>query len=150
LNKEIILNIPSLVVGGTYKLTNVGSGKVVDIYNSGTADGTNVGICRDTNNPAQRWTLHRHDDGTYKLINPNNRKALDVAGRKNGSNVQIYTDNDTDAQKWFIVLNDDDGSYKFINILERMALDVTGENVQIWIDNGTAAQKWRLTFIPNA
>ncbi|CAF2760990.1 unnamed protein product [Rotaria sp. Silwood2] len=93
-------------------------------------------------------------DGVYKLININSSKALDVAnsGTKNGTNVQIYTNNDTSAQKWHIQ-NTGDGSYKLINIICGKVLDVeqsstlNGTNVQIWEDNGTAAQRWNLKAI---
>ncbi|OJF17292.1 MAG: 1,3--beta-D-glucan 3-glucanohydrolase [Bacillaceae bacterium G1] len=89
--------------------------------------------------------------GTYKLINVNSGKALDVAsaGTTPGTNVQIWTDNGTGAQRWTIYRNAD-GSYKLINTNSALALDVAGAgtadgtNVQIWTDNGTGAQKWNL------
>ncbi len=89
--------------------------------------------------------------GTYKLINTNSGKALDVAGAGTtpGTNVQIWTDNGTGAQKWTIYQNAD-GSYKLINVNSGLGLDVSGSgtangtNVQAWTDNGTAAQKWNI------
>lgn len=89
--------------------------------------------------------------GTYKLINVNSGKALDVqgAGTTPGTNVQIYTDNGTGAQKWTIYQNAD-GSYKLVNVNSALALDVAssgtadGTNVQAWTDNGTSAQKWNI------
>ncbi|CAF3394306.1 unnamed protein product [Rotaria sp. Silwood1] len=93
-------------------------------------------------------------DGVYKLININSNKALDVAhsGTANGTNVQIYTDNNTSAQQWHIQ-NTGNGSYKLINVICGKVLDVdhsktlNGTNVQIWEDNGTAAQRWHLQAI---
>lgn len=89
--------------------------------------------------------------GTYKLINVNSGKALDVqsAGTTPGTNVQIWTDNGTGAQKWTIYQNAD-GSYKLVNVNSALALDVAssgtadGTNVQAWTDNGTGAQKWNI------
>jgi len=89
--------------------------------------------------------------GTYKLINVNSNKALDVsgAGTTPGTNVQIWTDNGSGAQKWTIYRNAD-GSYKLINVNSALALDVAsagtanGTNVQVWTDNGTGAQKWNI------
>ena len=88
---------------------------------------------------------------TYKLINVNSGKALDVyaAGTSNYSNVDIYTDNGTAAQKWNIIKNSD-GTYKLINSNSNRALDVYAAgtadytNVDIYDDNGTAAQKWNI------
>ncbi|WP_152393339.1 RICIN domain-containing protein [Paenibacillus guangzhouensis] len=87
----------------------------------------------------------------YKLINVNSGKALDIfaAGTSDGTNVQIYTDNNSAAQKWRISTNSD-GSFKLINPNSGKALDVDsagitdGTNVQIWSENGTAAQKWSM------
>ncbi|WP_315074018.1 RICIN domain-containing protein [uncultured Clostridium sp.] len=88
---------------------------------------------------------------TYKLININSNKALDVyaAQTANYSNVDIYSDNDTGAQKWKIVTNSD-GTYKLINTASNRALDVYAAktddytNVDIYDDNGSNAQKWRI------
>ncbi|WP_425456964.1 RICIN domain-containing protein [Cohnella terricola] len=90
--------------------------------------------------------------GTYKLINPKSGKALDVsgAGTANGTNVQIWTDNGTGAQKWTIYRNAN-GTYKLINVNSTLALDVegigtaNGTNVQVWTDSGNAAQTWNIT-----
>lgn len=89
---------------------------------------------------------------TYKLINPNSGKALDVAGgtAADGTNVHIWTDNGGAAQKWRITRNED-GTYKLTNPGTSRALDVNGggtadgTNVQIWTDNAGSAQKWRIT-----
>jgi hypothetical protein len=88
----------------------------------------------------------------YKLINPNSAKALDVAGSgiANGSNVQIWDDNQSTAQEWRLTRLAD-GSYKSVNTNSGRALDVSasgtanGTNVQIWDDNGSGAQKWRIS-----
>ncbi|CAF3797037.1 unnamed protein product, partial [Rotaria magnacalcarata] len=66
-------------------------------------------------------------------------------GTYDGANVQIYSDNGTDAQHWTIYQNSD-GSVKLINFNSGKALDVDssgtddGTNVQIYTDNGTDAQ----------
>lgn len=88
---------------------------------------------------------------TYKLINPNSGKALDVdgAGVADGTNVQIWTDNGTGAQRWQTIEHAD-GTWKLINPNSGKALDVSnsgvanGTNVQIWNDNGSGAQKWQI------
>ncbi|REJ17019.1 MAG: 1,3--beta-D-glucan 3-glucanohydrolase [Paenibacillaceae bacterium] len=94
--------------------------------------------------------------GTYKLINVNSGKALDVAGAGTtpGTNVQIWTDNGTGAQRWTIYRNAD-GTYKLINTNSVLALDVAGAgtadgtNVQVATDTGHAAQKWNIIKNPD-
>jgi len=89
---------------------------------------------------------------TYKLVNPNSSRALDVDGgtAADGTNVHIWTDNGGAAQKWRITRNED-GTYKLINPGTGRALDIDGggtadgTNVQIWTDNEGSAQKWRIT-----
>lgn len=88
----------------------------------------------------------------YKLINPNSGKALDVAGgeRGNGTNVQIWEDNNTSAQEWRVT-SLGDGAYTLINPNSGRALDVAGTgtadgtNVHIWDDfGGNPAQRWAI------
>ncbi len=54
---------------------------------------------------AQRYKITKLNDGYYKIQSINSGKVLDVyAGLKqSGTNVQQYTWNNTDAQKWKIL-----------------------------------------------
>ncbi|WP_277752735.1 RICIN domain-containing protein [Streptomyces sp. L2] len=75
-------------------------------------------------------------------------KCLDVqgSGKTNGTPVQIYTCNDTSAQRWQVF--GDDGGYALRNINAQKCLDVkssddaNGTKIQIWTCNGSAAQRW--------
>jgi hypothetical protein len=77
--------------------------------------------------------------------------VVDVKGgsRASGANVQLYTKNNTGAQKWNLTLGSD-GYYTIANAASKLALDIAkgldaeGTNVQQWGVNGTAAQKWKL------
>jgi hypothetical protein len=64
-------------------------------------------------------------DGTYKIINRNSGKALDCKGgaTANGTLVQQYTWNNTNAQKWTIT-GLGNGQYKIINVGSGRSLDV--------------------------
>ncbi|MBD0379471.1 family 43 glycosylhydrolase [Paenibacillus sedimenti] len=87
----------------------------------------------------------------YKLMNPNSNKALDVngGGTANGTNVQIWSDNNSTAQEWRITKLSG-GNYKLINTNSNKALDISGAgtasgtNVQIWDDIGSIAQEWMI------
>lgn len=138
-------------LAGSYNVYNPRSGKVLDIADGGTANGTNVQIYTDNNGANQLWNVTANSDGTYTFINPASGKALDVnaSGTADGTNVQIWTSNSGTNQKWWIVKNSD-GTYKITSALSGKALDVTGggtangTNVQIWSDLDGTAQKWRL------
>ena len=93
-------------------------------------------------------------DGVYEIKSAIADKMVDVADgkTKNNTNVQLYTSNSTDAQKWQVkeVGND---YYEITTLLDTdKSLDVdgaskkNGTNVQIYKKNGTNAQKWRLKY----
>jgi hypothetical protein len=101
---------PVLNADGTYKLINPSSKLVLDVAGCGSTDGTNVqlwadgvGVCNG--GAGQKWRIVANSDGTYTLVNPNNNRALDVAGSgtANGVNVHTWTQNNSGAQKWQFV-----------------------------------------------
>ena len=64
-----------------------------------------------------------------------------------GANLQLYESNNTNAQK-FRIKKRADGTYKILNAVSGMALDVqgavfeNGTNIQTWGDTDNTAQKW--------
>ena len=64
----------------------------------------NVDICWDNNTANQYWKFYRYDDGSYKIKSASTGKCLEVEGGSwvNGANIQVYDDNGTDAQRWFV------------------------------------------------
>lgn len=91
------------------------------------------------------------DLGVYKIINVGTGKCLDVyAGQNtNGANVDIYSDNNTLAQKWKLTKTRL-GCYTIQNVGSNKYLDVCGgrednlTNVQIYEENGSLAQCWNI------
>lgn len=67
-------------------------------------DNGNVDICYETYRANQYWKFYRQYDGSYKIVSAYNGKCLDVYGgsKEDGANVQVYDDNSTDAQRWFV------------------------------------------------
>ena len=91
-------------------------------------------------------------DGLYELRTLlNTSMALDVAGGSatKGANVQLYSANGTNAQKFYLV--DEGDGYSLQNAQSQMFVDVAGgaaanrTNVQQYTDNDTRAQRWALT-----
>ncbi|MDP3850402.1 MAG: RICIN domain-containing protein [Luteolibacter sp.] len=149
------LNEPGLENGGIYSVQSVvAPGKSLNVLGNGTANGTNVQIWDIGTAPNCRFTAQLQTDGSFELI-PNNAlgQRLDVnAAGVSGANVQIYIDNDTNAQRWKCEYQTDgSGSFELIpQHNQALRLDVksagtaNGTNVQVYTDNNTAAQRWRL------
>ena len=90
---------------GYVTLTNVGSGKVLDVNGASTADGANVQQYASNGTWAQKWIAVKNADGSYTFYSGmHDRKVLDVYGgmTSNGANVQLYAGNGTKAQRWTI------------------------------------------------
>lgn len=75
--------------------------------------------------------------------------ALDVAGGSaiKGANIQLYSANDTNAQKFYLV-EESASHWSIQNAQSRLYMDVAGgaaangTNVQQWTDNDSRAQRW--------
>ena len=96
-------------------------------------------------------------DGYYTIASGiNTSKMLDVsgAGIGNGTNIQIWSANNTFAQRFYIEKVTSDW-YSIRNIESRKAVDVTGGsrgnevNVQLYDWNGTDAQLWQFQYADN-
>ena len=91
-------------------------------------------------------------DGTYEIRYANAPKmAVDVNGASavKGANVQLYSVNHSNAQVFYIDLEDTD-SWSIRNVYSGMYVDVNGAaatrgtNVQQWTDNDSRAQRWKI------
>lgn len=91
--------------------------------------------------------------GTYNIASGlSSKKVTDAKGGSttNGTPIQIYDSNETDAQVWSIKTTED-GYSSIYQTTSGKALDVAGGNaysgakVQLYASNGTLAQKWIIT-----
>lgn len=95
--------------------------------------------------------------GLFILENFNTDKVVDItaASKANAANVQLYTDNNSPAQR-FRIEPTLDGYYSIVNVASGKALDVangiaqSGANVWQYEQNGSMAQKWMPVENPNA
>lgn len=97
------------------------------------------------------------EDGYYRIKSVlDTKKVLDVVSGsvENGANIQLYENNNTDAQKFHISKNSD-GFYTIQNIKSKKALDVAEAkfenniNVQQYQINNSDAQKWKIEHVKN-
>lgn len=99
-------------------------------------------------------TSFKVEEATYYIYNKNSGLVLDVAGAglDNGTNLQQYSWNGTDAQK-FKVSAVENGYYKITTVLNGKAVDVAdvsksnGANVHVWDYVGGENQKWAINFV---
>lgn len=95
------------ISGKTFYIKNMFTGQYLDIAGGVAANGTNVQQYKYNGSNAQKWYAHYNSDGTYTFFTPlgndgTYRYALDISGGSadNYANVQIYTPNFTDSQKF--------------------------------------------------
>lgn len=143
---------------------------VLDLSDGVVRNGKNIQLYSSNGTGAQKWKFIQFvsqrdqldsmaktynaeiSEGTYTFTSAiNTNYAIDVynASNNNGANVQMYTSNKTNAQKWKIQ-KDSKGYISFISVASNKALDVSdgvasnGKNVWQYGYNDTYAQKWIL------
>ncbi|WP_275737169.1 RICIN domain-containing protein [Halorhabdus sp. SVX81] len=139
---------------GTYQITNLNSGKLLEVANAETADGANIRQYGDTGHPCQHWNVTANGDGTYRLTNAHSGKLLEVANAdtSDGANVRQYGDTDHPCQDWNVIDNGD-GTYRLENENGGSVADVEnassedGANVLQWPWHGGDNQRWRFNSI---
>lgn len=133
------------------------TGNVLDIFSALYTPYTNIQTYEANGSDAQKWNLVKEyesaeiTDGVYTFRTAlNSGRVLDItsAATSNYANVQIYTDNNTQAQK-FEVIEVSDGYYKIVSKVSGKVLDIAngsriaGANVWQYEWNGSDAQLWR-------
>lgn len=144
----------------------------LDIRNGSVYSGSNIQLYKSNNTAAQQWTFNKYvterercdsyasqnkdrmADGVYYIKNQNVGFALDVADGSlyGGANVQLYTTNRTNAQKWKIT-HDSTGYVSFQNVGSGMYLTASGSggtaNVYQQKQTNDYNQKWIVMFDNN-
>ena len=137
-------------------------GTVLDVYTGQTTNGTNVWQYELNETDAQKWGLKSVEEypvqaGIYSIRSAmNTEKILDIwaASMSDGANVQLFTSNGTDAQK-FKLSYAGKGFYEIISIKSGKVLDVyaasmsNGANVQQYTSNNSDAQLWKIVDVGN-
>lgn len=144
--------------GKYYEIKSASSGKVLDVYNNGKTDYSNVWQYQSNGSEAQKWILQDAGNGYYYIVAMNSNLYLDVfAGRtSNGTNIQVFEGNERSSQKFKFnkVTMIDDDSYRIsIKKNPNMLLDINGgstsenENVQIWSNSSVNQQIFKIENI---
>lgn len=142
---------------------------VLDLSGGRIENNRNIHLYQSNGSTAQQWNFEKNitererldematqnksmmDDGVYYIKNRDVKFALDVASASSysGANVQLYSLNKTDAQKW-LVSHDSKGYVSFKNVNSGMYLTATGSsngaNVNQQSPSNGYNQKWIIAF----
>ena len=142
---------------------------VLDLSGALVMNGRNIGLYQSNGSKAQQWNFSKHmtdrercdlfaaqnkdkiADGVYYIKNKNVNYALDVYGGSlyGGANVQLYSLNRSNAQKWKIT-HDSKGYVMFQNVGSGMYLTSGGSgnsaNVYQQKQSNGYNQKWIIMF----
>jgi hypothetical protein len=137
---------------GTYKLTAVNSGLLLDVSGGSTANGASIIQWSSTGGTNQQWTLAQVSGNVYTITGVGSGKCLEVpsSSTTQGTRLSIYTCNGGANQQWALAGT---GSTQFVlvNLNSGWVADVvsgstaTGAQIEQWAQNGGANQHWTLT-----
>lgn len=144
------------VEDGTYYLTNLKSGKRLDIR--GGTPGQSIQVQQyDTGvYSEQKWQFKYYEAGRYYIISSditnNGTFYLDVAKPHTGSHakVKLWNKNTNEEEKWYIQ-KVGTNTYRFINGYSGLCMDIDGgsvdnnADVQVYPYVGSDDQKWMLS-----
>ncbi len=136
---------------GWYYIKNTGSQKYLQVKDNVAGNGVNVEIGTGTGIAGQKWQLVNKGEG-YVTLKNGNGYMLDVANGKdeNGTNIQTYEANNTNAQIFKILPTSQSNVYgivlkctidtKGLDVVDKATTD--GANVQEYFYYGAANQTW--------
>jgi len=127
----------------TFGVIGQQSGRALDVYAQGTADGSAVDIWDWNEGGNQLWSIEPSGTGYYVLYGVQSGRALEVASQdtSDGSSVDIWDWNSGLNQLWSII-SQDNGYYSLIGAQSNRALDVAGQKTA----DGSAVDIWDSLF----
>ena len=118
---------------GSYKITSCKDGRCMEVHNFESTNGTNVEMNNWNGNTAQKWFIYG-GEGAYKLKAVCGNNALDMRGgpeaAQDGTNLNMWEDNGTEAQKFSIWKLDAPNLGETVATVETYG-DENGNNVKI-------------------
>ncbi len=135
-----------------YKIVNKVSGKILDLINDDSKNGTYVVQSTYEDMASQQWQFLKLYDGSFNIINRLNGKPLTSYSSSNGSWVYQWDKKIDMAQRWRIEFYN--GSFRIINAYSNKALDLLNSSLNedaaigIWSFHGGDNQLWQLVEVP--
>lgn len=135
---------------GTFSFVNKATGLVLNVANGSDSAHANINVSLSNGTAAQKFSLHQVteflSEGATSFESTTASKVLDVVGgsMENGAAIQLYTPNDTLAQKWYVSkVPGLDNTYEIECIGSAKVLSLTDEGKLVQLTaNGTDSQRW--------
>lgn len=146
-------NVP-LIIDGLYTIKPAAKQSLcLDVNGASSNDGANVALYEYSDcSKNQQWIIEHLGNGYHTIKAHHSKKALEIAGgvSAKGTNVQQYTYNGTDSQKWHFRVAKIENGKKYYYIVNSKGLYLddsggqlnSGDNIQIWTPNYGQAQIW--------
>ena len=150
--------------GKYHRFRNVKTGRMLDVYNGETSDGTKVELWDGNDGCSQKWLVQESGNG-YQLVsacsNTSSMKSLDINGAATGAvgtKVQLWTTNYSNAQRWNLINTSsavvDDGTYESKSTSGRVLTPSSeyptdGSNMLIWEDSTSLVNRINMYRAPD-
>lgn len=122
-----------IVDGGVYKIKNKNSGLYLDVASDTAGNSINIQQANYTG-ARNHFKLVSAGDGywyIYTQLDENDKFAVDVSGKKtaDGTNIEIYTSQNSENQKFKFIKHDEDETY---SMLTKITGDASCIEVEDW------------------
>ena len=146
---------------GTYEIiSSLNSNKILDIKDGSKASGAHAQIYSWNGTQAQRFEIHKNQNGYYTIKNTGSNLYVGISTNWNtmgNYNSLIQGVNASSKAAQFIFILNSNGQWIISSAWDsRYVIDLNGANldngnkVQIYTQNGTSAQAWKLLKVSNS
>ena len=146
---------------GTYEIiSSLNSNKILDIKDGSKASGAHAQIYSWNGTQAQRFEIHKNQNGYYTIKNTGSNLTVGISTNWNtmgNYNSLIQGVNASSKAAQFIFTRNSNGQWIISSAWDsRYVFDLNGANldngnkVQIYTQNGTSAQAWKLLKVSNS
>ncbi|MFK4084573.1 glycoside hydrolase domain-containing protein [Kribbella sp. NPDC020789] len=152
---DVAGNPPPPMEDGVYRIKAEVGGFDLDVQDCQSQNGANIRMWdRILDSPCQKWHIVRTTGNTFKILDGNTGKALEVSGcsTADATPVDLFDDQGTDCQTWTInpIIG---GAYQILGTGSGKSLDVAGcsaargADVIVWPFHGGSCQRWYFTAV---
>jgi hypothetical protein len=143
-------SVPTNLQAGVYQITNVNSGKCLDVANNSTANNAAIQQWTCGAGDNQKWRIEPVGTGLYKLTAVHSGRVMGVgaSGMADGTKVVQWDSVNVADQKWYIQASG--SGYRIVASHSNKCLDVwnfsttDGIQLQQWVCAGNTAQQFKL------
>ncbi len=138
----------------SFQIVNVGSGKVLGVYQASTTDGSAAVQWTANGSADQSWQFSTLANGNLSIVDRNSGKALGIyqASKASGAQAVQWTANTSTDQQWTLVQSGTSWQIRNVNsglVLSVQGATADGANVIQTAASSGSDQLWRLVQVSN-